>query len=203
MSHYSKGFSVVEVMVSLAIVAVILTVIVFNQSSYTDGAALGNLADEIGLSISQAQAYGIAVREFTPGSSDFSAAYGLTLSLLSGGSDSAYLFFADRNANSSYDGDWTCPVGGASECLERVDMKQGNRLDELCVVKTNGADQCNVGRIDITFVRPNTEARLIFFNNDGQSYNPPNMKGARIMLKSPKGVSRSVVIYTSGQISVQ
>ena len=182
----------------------ILTIVLSNQSTYTDHTALHNLADELSLTIAQAQAYGIAVRELTPGSSNFSASYGLTMSLLGSGSNKAYLFFADRNDNLIYDGDWTCPIGGSSECLEKVNILRGNYIDSLCVVRTNGADQCgSVSRIDISFIRPDTEAQLKFFNNGGQSFNPPNMKGVRINLESPSGASRSLVIYSTGQISVQ
>ena len=103
MSHCSKnnkrGFSLVELLVSISIVSVLITVIIFNQRSYTDVAALSILADELSLTITQAQAYGIAVREFAPGSADFSASYGLSMNLLGTGSNSAYLFFADRNLN--------------------------------------------------------------------------------------------------------
>jgi competence protein ComGC len=197
------GFTVIELLVSFGIVAVILTVVVLNQSVYTDRAAVINLADEISLTISQAQAYGIGVREFAPGSSDFNISYGLTFSLLGSGANNAYLYYADRDGDNFYDGNWSCPVGGTSECLERVDISRGNYIESLCVVRTSGSDICNVGRVDITFVRPNTETNLRFFNGSGGSFNPPNMRGVRVVLESPGGSTRSVIIYSTGQISVQ
>lgn len=214
MPHYSRnnrglltnpvaGFTLIELLVSIGIMAVILTVVVSKQSIYMDSAALSNLADEISLTISQAQAYGIGVKEFSPGSSEFSASYGLTFSLLGSGSNSAYLSFADRNGNNIYDGNWSCSIESTSECLERIDISRGNYIESLCVVRTSDADICNIGRVDISFARPNTEAQLKFFNNGGQSYNPSGIKGARIVLESPGGLSRSVVVYTTGQISVQ
>ncbi|MEK9171874.1 MAG: prepilin-type N-terminal cleavage/methylation domain-containing protein [Patescibacteria group bacterium] len=206
MSHYSRnnhGFTLMELLVSIAIVSVILTVIVSNQSTYTDGAALTNLADEISSTISQAQAYGIGVKEFSPGSSEFSASFGLTFSLLGSGSNIAYLSFADRNGNKVYDGDWSCPVGGTSECREKVPIVHGNYIDSLCVVFIPGPDICNVGRVDISFARPSTEAQLLFFNNGGQSFNPADMKGAKIVLRSPGGLARSITVFTTGQVSVQ
>src|SRR3989338_6334842 len=94
MSHRSRnnrGFTITELIVALGIASVIMTVIILRQSAYTDGAALTNLADDIGSTISQAQTYGIGVKELSTGSSDFSAAYGLAFSLLaSDGSNSAY-----------------------------------------------------------------------------------------------------------------
>ncbi len=203
-NFFLRGFSLVELLVTIGIVSVILTVVVMNQSKYVDSLALGNLADELSLSIAQAQAYGIAVKELTPGSENFSISYGVTASIISSGDDSAYLFFADRNGNGSYDGTWACAIGGSSECLEKKAFSRGDYTYEVCAVRTTGADQCsNIGRVDITFVRPETAARLVFYNSAGNLYTPPNLKGARITLKNPVGNSRSVIVYQSGQISVQ
>lgn len=206
MSRYFKnhsGFTLIELLVTITIATVILTVVLMNQSTYTDTAALSNLADEVGLTISQAQAYGIGVKEFSPGTSNFSASYGLTFSLLSTGSNTEYLSFADRDADHIYGGAWSCPVGGVSECVSKSTISRGNYIESLCVVRTIGADLCDVGRVDMVFARPSTEAQIVFFNNSGQQYSPANIKGAKIMFRSPKGASRSVIVYGTGQISVQ
>lgn len=203
MSHYSrnKGFTLIELLVSISILSIILTVIVLNQSTYTDGAALTNLADEISSTISQAQAYGIGVKGL---SNDFSASYGVTFSLLSSGSNTAYLNFVDRNDDKIYGGDWSCPMGGASECLSRVDISRGNIIDRICAVKISGSDNCNVARVDISFTRPSTEAQIALFNSSGNpSSLQSNEKGVRVELKSPRGATRSVTVYKTGQISVQ
>src|SRR3989344_3699534 len=169
MSRFSKikrkGFSLVELLVSFSIVTVILTVIVTSQSTYSDAAALQNLADEIGLNICLAQAYGIALRELSPGSEDFSISYGVSVSVIGEEDDKAYIFFADRNADGSYGGNWTCETGGANECLNKTTISRGNYVEEVCVVSLSGPDQCdNIGRVDVSFVRPKTEARIVFYN---------------------------------------
>lgn len=202
----SKGFTLIELLVSISIMTVILTVIVLNQSTYTDNIALTNLADEISSTISQAQAYGIGVKGLA---NDFNVSFGVTFSIRTSppdsGSNVAYLNFADRNGNNIYDGDWLCPIGGMSECLGKVDINRNNFIQEICFVKTSGgADICNnIGRVDISFARPNTEAQIYFFKNNGDPYDPGNKKGAKIVLESPKGSTRSVTVYKTGQISVQ
>jgi len=209
MSQYSRGnggFTLMELLVSISIMTVMLTVVVLNQSKYTDNATLFNLADEIGLTISQAQAYGVGVKEFSPGSNEFSASYGLTFSLLASGSNKAYLSFADRNGDKIYGGDWSCPIGGASECLERFDISRGNYIDQLCRVRNNPNNpyQCSVGRIDISFARPSLEAQIRFFNQSGNlMVDDPDFIGARISVRSPGGANRSVLVYYTGQVSVQ
>jgi len=229
MSRYSKnnsGFTLVELLISVGIMSVIFTVVILNQSRYTDGIALTNLADEISSMISQAQVYSTGVKELSTGLGEFNASYGLAFSLLSpGGSNSAYIYFADRDPdqagpslpNNIYDGDWSCPTDIDSECISRVGISRGNVIDDFCVVKQDGAtitDQCNstgggigpVGRMDITFTRPSTEAQFQFFKNNGDPFNPlafGEVKGVKVVLKSPGELTRSVTVYTTGQISVQ
>src|SRR3989338_1368962 len=207
----NRVFTLIEFLISIAIVSVILTVVVSSQSTYNDEAALVNLADEISSTVSQAKAYGTGVREFSPASGEFSASYGLTFSLLGSGSNTAYLSFANRAiggavGNKSYDGDWSCSIGGASECLGKVDISRGNYIEGICVVRTSGLDLCFASRVDISFARPSTEAQLLFFDSLGGPLAPwllLNMKGVRIVLRSPSGLTRSVVVYTTGQVSVQ
>lgn len=208
MSRHSRnnfGFTLAELAVSIAIVSIILTVVVSSQSTYTDLATLTNLADDIGLTISQAQAYGIGVKEFSPGTSEFTASYGLAFNLLASGSNIAYIYFADRGVpgDKIYNGDWTCPIGGASECLGKTNISRGNYIDSLCAVIAAAADICSVGRVDISFARPNTEAQLLLLDLGGAAYNPAGLIGTRIVLRSPSGSTRSVVVYKTGQISVQ
>lgn len=198
-----SGFTLIEVLVSLGIVGILLSVIVSNQSFYTDVSSISNLAEEISITFSQAQAYGIAVKELTPGSSDFSASYGISFSLLSDGSPSAYIFFADRNGNGVYDGDWACSIGGSSECVEKLNIYRGNYIYEICAIRNGQSDLCSPMRVDISFVRPDTEARVAFFNNGGQTMNIANMIGGKITLRSPQNISRTISVYTSGQISNQ
>ena len=216
-SKINKGFTLTEFLISIALASLILTVVVSSQSTYTDGVALTNLADEISSMVFQAQAYSTGVKEFSPASSEFSASYGLTFSLLGSGSNKAYLSFADRNevgedsGNKIYNGDWSCPTGGASECLGKVDISRGNYIESLCATRKGGPgtvgppEICSdVGRIDISFAYSSGEAQILFFNNGGEAFNPAyDINGAKIVLRSPGGQTRSVIIYATGQVSIQ
>lgn len=219
MSPYFRknpGFTLPELLVSIGILAVITAIIVSNQANYTNMSALTNLADEIGLGISQAQAYGSGVREFSPGSGEFSASYGLTFSLrtspANSGSPTAYLYFADRDPdgagaglpNMFYNGDWTCATGGANECLQKVNISGGNIIESICLVLNTGGENCSAQiRADISFNRPDTEAQIIFFDSGGVQIVDATMIGAKIVLRSPSGSNKSVYVYNTGQVSVQ
>lgn len=162
------------------------------------------LADDIGLDLSQAQTYGVSVREFSPGTNEFDAAYGVSFDLITQGGDSAYIYFADRGVkNGVYDSGLNCPLDAGSECIKKTNISRGNIISELCYLQKSGPEQCNLGRIDITYVRPQTDANIIFFNQNGTSLNLPNAIAARINISSPSGATRSVYVYKAGQISVQ
>ena len=204
-SRYKKeGFTLVELLVSLGIMVTILTLVLSNQSKYTEGAALTGLADDISLDLLQAQTYGVSVREFAPGTEEFDAAYGVSLNLIPQGGNSTYIYFADRGVkNQIYDSGLTCPIDASSECIKKNIISRGNTISGLCYILKNGQEQCNLGRIDITYLRPDTKANIIFFAQNGSVLNTPNAVAARINVSSPSGATRSIYVYKSGQISVQ
>ncbi|MEX0919320.1 MAG: prepilin-type N-terminal cleavage/methylation domain-containing protein [Parcubacteria group bacterium] len=199
-----KGFTLTELVVTISIVVVILTIVVSGQSTYTDHASVVNLADEIGLTLAEAQAYGVGVRELTPGSEEFSAAFGLAFNIIDEEVSTSYIFFADRNDNNRYDGGWSCPdTGECDEYLYQRVILGGSSISSLCIVRENDTEMCNVSRVDVVFVRPSTNARITFYNLGGDVSEPDNAKGAKITLSSPRGTERDVVVYNTGQISVQ
>lgn len=216
MSHYFRqkfrqkifisGFTLAEVVVSLGIMVLVLSIVLANQSTYTATAALNNNADTIYLSMREAQTYGVGVREFSPGSTEFNISYGLAFNISSSGSNNAYIFFADRGAlNSRYDSGWACPTGGASECISKTLLTHGTTISQICYIRYNGNTMCNIGGADIVFARPETEARIMVFNQAGNYMDPQpdNLAGVRIDLVSPGGRTRTVSVYKTGQISVQ
>ena len=201
-SSVKRGFTLIESLVVIGIVFVLVGIVVSRQGTYTERAALTNLSDEISSTLSQSQVYGTGIKEFSPGSGSFPTAYGLSFSLLNSGSNSSYISFGDLNADATYGGDWTCATGGGSECLKKVNVLSGNYIDSICAIRSSGGDFCNLGRADVSFARPATEAQLTLFNSGGQAFDPSNVVGVRIVLKSPSAVTQTVNVYKTGQISV-
>ena len=179
-----RGFSITELLVSISIVLTILTIIISNQSTYTDGIALSNLADEISITIAQAQAYGAGVRETAPGSLDFSRAYGLSFAK---SANKTYIYFIDQDGDKIYD---------AGETISQTDISRGNYVDDICAVLPGNVSECGIGQVDISFTRPKTEPKLIF------SASWPTAIGVKLVLKSPAGDTKSVTVYNTGQITV-
>ncbi|OHA88712.1 MAG: hypothetical protein A2653_00215 [Candidatus Zambryskibacteria bacterium RIFCSPHIGHO2_01_FULL_43_25] len=209
----SRGFTILELIVSISIIVVITAVVAFNQKDFDDQISLANLATDIEVEIRQAQVYGISVREFAPNTNEFNISYGVSFNLLTsfGGGNNFYVSFADRplpSQNNQYDGIHSgsnCQIGGSSECLNFNNILRGNIISDLCVTLNNNTQQCfpNIGRFDVMFQRPNPDAVFTFFNPSGTVVPFPGHKGARIVITSPKGKTQSIHIYKTGQISIQ
>jgi hypothetical protein len=192
---------------TVLIMSVITSIVVSGQSKYSDGTILNNSTGNIALDLRQAQVYGVSVKEFTPGSNEFSAGYGLSFSVMNATEKLAYIYFADRASGSQkyiYEGDWTCHTGGATdECVAKRDLPSGYTFSSICEISQADDLDCSPGRVDVTFVRPETDAHIIFFNTSGDMMTFSGLKGAKISLISPNGQVRSIVVYSTGQVSVQ
>lgn len=199
----NRGFTLTELLVSLSIVTIILTVVVRSQSGYTEQAALTQYADGIATLAAEAQSYGNAVKEVSTGSANFSAPYGFSASVLAAGDETNLIFFADLNDNTAYDGTADCATGPGEECLEKTVLERGNRVQEICTVTGSGEDCGTPKRADVSYKRPSLTPRITVFNSGGTSYAVPGLLGVRIRLVSAGGATRSALIYKSGQISVQ
>lgn len=199
------GFTLTELIVTVGIMALMLTVLVRAQSGYTEKTSLVNAADQLASTIREAQVYSTAVREHIPGSANFSS-YGVSVNLIGGVVQPSYFFFADKFTIGTYNSSWTyCPVTAAewSECLKLALLPQGIVIQSICIISSNDTEDCTTPkRADITFVRPSTEAKFVVFNSGGVIIDTSAAKAVKLKLRSPSAYETSIVVYKVGQISV-
>jgi prepilin-type N-terminal cleavage/methylation domain-containing protein len=193
------GFTLIEIVVTTAIMAVLMGIVLSNQSTYSQSTLLNNTAVDASLLVRQAQVSGVSVREYQTGTGNFNAAYGAMFERGLG-----YYFFADLPPRDGYyDDAASCPTGAGKECLSLTTPPQGVSVDSICSITTSDVTTCNVGRVDITFIRPDVDAHFVFWDTAMQPLSVPGVKGVKIIFKTSAGVEKSVVVYTTGQISIQ
>jgi len=207
----AAGFTIIELSVVVGIALIISALVLFNNSRFNSAILLRSLAYEVGLSLREAQLYGVAVKEVTPGSGTFGAAYGVYVpATIIGVQNSTYPLFADLNNNGLYD-------DGPSSVVENFTLKNFFSMSNFCAVEGNGAMQCastcpsplpsgasscsssSIGWLDVTFVRPNPNAIIL---TSFASSLPSLYTAAYFTVTSQNGSTRTVSISAMGQIIV-
>ncbi|MEK7613644.1 MAG: prepilin-type N-terminal cleavage/methylation domain-containing protein [Patescibacteria group bacterium] len=180
------AFSLVELLVVLSILTMVSSVVLANHSRFNGTVLLGSLAYDIALSVRQAQVYGLSVRQY---SDDFHVGYGVHFS-----DASSYIFFVDRNINQQYD-------EGEDSIVQTYTVGRGHIIQSFCGVTANGTERCSdsetpITHLDVVFLRPDPDAVM--------SSNEPGMLSQGIItVAAPSGDTRSIVVASTGQISVQ
>ena len=194
----NKAFSLIELLVSISIVTMITTIVMFGYTNFNDTLGVTSAAQEIAVAIRQAQTYGLDVRETKVGAGLFSFAYGIYFDPTNSPSD--YYIFVDTNSNKKYDVGSGCG-SGATECIERMTLRNNVRVSSICD-SVSCPPSVTTKKLDVTFLRPNTDANVYFTDNTGVIVSGPVSLG-RVKLISPKGKIVTITVESTGQISVQ
>lgn len=204
-----SGVTLVELIVVVAIVALISSVLMFNYSDFSTNVSLRGLSQEVALAIRKTQTYATSVHN---AGSDSYPAYGISFSLQDPvgayePSKKQFVLFADIPLgpdplpNRLYDTDGTCgaPLSGA-ECTEELVITSG---DSVVGIETDRTGRVSTGSVTITFRRPTPDASICYsYGGPHDSCIPQTISYAKIFLQSAKGVERVVTVWNTGQISV-
>lgn len=213
-SRSFSGFTVIELVVSMGIMATIMGTVIVNYPESSLRVNLAILVHESALAVREAQLRGTAVD-----SKDLSiGGYGVYFSLAS---SSQYAYFADiatdpgPNGLAVGDGLYST-LSGANETLSITQLPKRFTISKLCVGKGypfNGgnAASCNsdatnglpiIQNITVAFIRPNP--RPVITINQDDITKQSGFTGSCIEFITPKGGGpgnvRSMQVYASGRI---
>ncbi len=208
-TNFSSGLTFIELIVVIAIIGIIGGVIAFRYSDFSTGISLQNTAQEIALTVEQAQRYAISGAAGV-GSFNSRPTYGVYFNLdatsipaLDDGShDKEFVIFKDsgdlQTQDYFFDG-LPCGQQSGSECLDRITIQTGDRITDICANEKTDPQNATCGvpmPVNITFQRPFPQALIVL----GDGSKPGDVE---IKLISPKLVTRTVVVWATGQISVE
>lgn len=181
----TRGFTLIELLVVMAIMAIVSTVILSGNAKFGGIISLRNLAYDVALTMREAQTYGISARRFSSGGvTTFSPGYGVHIG---GAPATQYILFADTNESGRYD---------TGEATETFTISNGFQISGLCVTPAVGAEVCGQSSLDVVFYRPEPDASI------RAGAGSTLYSSATIQLVSPRGDSASVLVQSTGQISV-
>lgn len=183
------GFTMVEMLVVLAIFGILTAVIIFNHGSFNSNIVLTNMAYEVALEIRQAQVYSLGVRSGSiDGESnreDFDINFGVWFNLEDIQPRDKFMFYADvddagdriaKCQNGDEPGNPSCTVNTCTvshpECRSVISLSRNISFGDYVCVSPEGIDPVDTTTGDcsdpdyeesnasIIFKRPNPEALI-------------------------------------------
>lgn len=187
---HGNGFSMLELMVTIAIVTLITALIMVRYSSFDSSVLLNNQAFEIALDLRDTQVRSVSVNASDTGGDVFSSNFGLYFELAN---PDTYIFFQDRSTHFTGVGRYDAveAVGDPFELDPRF-LIRGMYVN-------NDVNQ-TVSNASIVFQRPNFDARFGF---SGAA--PSNVASLHIIVGSVRNSASTKVVsvYNSGLITVE
>lgn len=191
MSHVKcsqRGFTLVEVLVSIGIFTVLTGVVLSNYRGYNTNALFANASEDIVLALRQAQVYGVGSKG--EGSS-FTTPFGVHFN---GANPNQIIIFADAHPAAvspdviSGDGKYT---PGSDSLIETINWGGAVTLMSL----TCGVANCTSGVASASFKRPNPDAVIRDSTDTVQT---------SLTVTIGNGTKQSIITITNtGQISLQ
>ncbi len=207
-----KGFTIIELLISLAIFAFMTAFLVAKYGNFNQGILLTNLAYDVAITLRNAQSYGINVRNRTNLNEDgYIYGFGVHFDSNSNTVDGVIprqqmIFFADApidtgGENLYYNGVYDRLSG---EAISIFTIKNGSYISSVCTgdkpENCNSSNSTNGDTVDITFVRPDPNAIITTVDSNGIG---SKKTYAEIVLKSSSGLTKKVVVRSTGQITVE
>ncbi|MDZ4225927.1 MAG: prepilin-type N-terminal cleavage/methylation domain-containing protein, partial [Patescibacteria group bacterium] len=135
----SRGFTLTELVVVIAIMALLTGVFLTQQRQFDSTTLLRSLAYSVALSVRQAQTYGVSVRAF---SGVFSQAHGIHFST---GNLSEYYLFSDTSPLPNGD---RARASDGSEDVETFKLAGQNfAIARFCATTVGGVERCSNDQI--------------------------------------------------------
>lgn len=195
-----KGFTIVELVVTIALFVFMTSFLLIKYSSFHSGVLTTNLAYDVAITIRQAQSYGLYVKQSQATLDSFSSAYGVYFSTASNGNDS-FLLFEDSPSPSNPDGLYNV---ANDSVISTYRMKNGAKV--VSIKATSNPNNLNslttLNNLHITYKRPQPRA-LIYSAGMGGGGAPGIYKYAEITISGSDGDTRKIIVRQDGQITVQ
>jgi prepilin-type N-terminal cleavage/methylation domain-containing protein len=185
--NWQGGFGLIELMVSISIMAIVAAIILIQQSSFNSAILLRSQAYEVALQLRDIQLS--AVSASSNGSGAFKSVLGAYFNS-DNTHDGQYSIFRDTDSDGFY-------VAGEAFGIQGILDKRF----EIGEIRTMGAVTGTPSEISIVFTRPNFDAR--FFTGPGTEAHVSSVEIDIVRRGDVSGLKRTVEVTSTGQIAVK
>lgn len=186
-SRKSAGFTLIEMLVTISVFVTVTAVVLVNFPSFSSKIALDNLAHEVALAVRQAQVFGVSAREFGVGTGVFPTRG----AHFDGVQNTTFFLFVDTDGNNKY--------SGTPELAETFTIGRRNYISSLCGFVTSVSSCTPLDTVDIVFTRPDPEPTILGKVDSSEAL----YSYTTITVSSPGGASRTIAVWSNGQIAIQ
>lgn len=207
----ARGFTLVEMVVVLAIISVISIVVLAGQSRFNQSLLLTDTTYTLAFSARQAQSFGLSSRAF---GAVRNTGYGLRFDRAT---PSSYILFADTTSVQSTPS--ACPLGtagtperkpgncrfdsGSDGILDTYTFSRGFAVSKFCGVMSNvkycSDDSVPLSTLDVVYTRPNTSATMTAV----RSGSTMELSCAELHVADPaRTTTRTIRLSQLGEISI-
>jgi len=209
LSNTERGFSILEVLITAAIIGIITAVVAFRYGSFNNAVLLKNQAYEIALDIREAQIVAVSAlgQQTGLGSNEFREDYGIYFNIETDLGRTQYLMFQDRGEliesgrnMAYYDSEpYDEKIGPTANIDSRF------KIGRICINIISADNNCPhwVTDLSVSFKRPNFDAQ--FASVDARNRGLGVINNARIeIINAVQNSDRqqSVIVNSTGQIYV-
>lgn len=195
---HTQGFTIIEMIVVIAIIAVISSLVLFNNTRLNSVILVSNTAYELGLIVRESQVAGLGVK--ADNTQQFLSSHGVHFDIAN---PSVVTVFTDKNNNGLFD---TSNNEADQEYV--INNSRAGTILGLCTSSSLSPTTSNYctgsntqSTIDIVFTRPNPEA--FFKVRSISTASPADYVGAVIINVGFVGdVCRSVIIEKTGAVEI-
>lgn len=204
----AAGFTLIEMLVVLAIISVIIGIVVVSQHSFDNSMILSNTAYDIALSVREAQAYGNAGHGKGSGGTLFPVSYGTGIDF-NVSTPHRYILFADTYPSSSLCYSTTGTGPSTSPAQRTGDCKYTSGVGKDTLIKKYSINNdftisglfiqgvtAQVTRLDIVYAREEVMGNIYY--RSGNSWSKlSNGSSAHIEIASPDKTSHECITVTT------
>ncbi len=187
----SRGFSLIELMVTIGIFSVITGVVLANYRSYNKNSDFANTVENVYLDLRESQVYGAGgKRESGAGCGNPISLFNCTYGVHFVKNAVTYNVFIDRNKNRIMD---------AGESIKAISLGSGTTITSLLCIRSGvsvASGACINNYASVAFTRPSPDAFIAEFESPVNSND-----GVEITISNgPK--TAKIVVSGAGQMSI-